>query len=315
MNIFIIFYRVVLSEVMCAVFGYPRQDQMTLLVRLSNSTTPSPPPSPFIYPIFDDNKHTLNEEMQNLYRCYLRWRFDVVLRCCGAVQASHVPSLEGYALIVSDRRLMVVQDSKLEDGANKEDINRCFQDITLPITWKVLSNKPALHLLVLEGGFVAEEVSVVLKLSNDDFSKFRIRPKECFDHISVERVSSVLGLERFSRLHEGPTADFIRAFDIAEPLVDFFIASFDGSDVSVAQVIRSDNGLAGIHLVATHPDHRRRGYSSTLLTHVLRYLFEMEVEMVFVSCMQEVSSLYTGLGFAPFTQYTTYSRCSTVYKQ
>jgi GNAT superfamily N-acetyltransferase len=103
-----------------------------------------------------------------------------------------------------------------------------------------------------------------------------------------------------------PRDSIARAFDASRvgiTGVETFIGSFDGVPVTTMTVVRT-GPVAGIWLMATHPDRQRRGAGRALLSNVLELYRQQGVVSFYLNASESGLRLYRSLGFETIAEYS-----------
>ena len=87
-----------------------------------------------------------------------------------------------------------------------------------------------------------------------------------------------------------------------------FLARTDSGDAAATAAIFKEHGSAGIYMVATHPQFRRRGIATELMNHLIGSARDSGCSKAVLQASDQACSLYRALGFVECGRTAIYSR-------
>lgn len=179
------------------------------------------------------------------------------------------------------------------------------------LSFKVLKGwtSPQFYQVLESFGFADVELSTIMSLSN--LSEL-LPQRPLADSYRLERITDDYEkLLNFGRIH-GTTCQWITdRFDpsvVFDRRLGFWQAIHEPSGtVACTALIECVNGVAGLHMVETMMEHRRKGLASALLHNALSEVFrEHSPSHVVLGSTPEAVALYERLGFKSHGQYHSY---------
>lgn len=268
--------------------------------------------------VVDDTFLAIEEKK---YHEYSLFRSEVSLQLFEPSQLSRVdtestPLLEGHLMLLNSQKLIVVSGTLLESSQDINVLSSYVHNILSrpfrKIEWKVVlkdETRPLQKILVNEG-LKQYEVCTIMTLHLDE-----ITTAEAEVDLDLRRVNDKVLLEDFASIHSQfsqSSADYARGHHTSSPIFKnhcfFYVGYKNDIPVSCIAIIRSENGTLGLHMVATHPDHRNKGYASSLIQRVLK-AFRVEdasLQRVVLAASAESVDLYLRLGFKAIAQVASF---------
>jgi len=227
------------------------------------------------------------------------------------------PLVDGFTVKFNTSRVVVSPGNKLEVSKDPEvALNhvRVMKSLDFDsFDWRICVHEDTKRLrsTLEQEKFVLGEISTVMIL---DISS----PPACdppTPNLLFRRALRQESMDEYASIHaefSKSTLLFIRSFDSSHPIFIkshfFFVGYLDGRPVTCCCVIRTDEGLAGMHMVATHPEFRRKGLATKIVIHAMAQVAQDDrsVKTFVLNAASESVGLYRRLGFREVIQHASY---------
>lgn len=205
-----------------------------------------------------------------------------------------------------------------EIGAEVEEVKRFFAERGVPWYWWMNTEPSPKHVgqILEQHGLVYDDPPLPAMIS-PKIQNFATLPS--YDRgIRVRRAKSVADLQFASkirriafRFREGEALtyfeDMARDWLSDESPARLYLAGPGEDDpVSIGAVIHAA-GIPGIYVMATLPEHHRKGYGKAILTALLQEAAHMEGDMVALTASNAGAGLYSQFGFRRLFAFDFYS--------
>lgn len=271
----------------------------------------------------EDSHPAVSQEIDECYKEFCRERCKITAKAYskGKMEvvdlAGNFPLLHTYVgRLVDAGRLMVMHRSPLEECNDRETILRYVKEIvkltgTYEISWKVFSHKctATLEEILCESGFIAAEQSEIMYLDLRKVPRHYLQ-----SDLEIRLVKNISDLEDFAAIHRtrsNSVGSYFLGYDVnSRPVVEnqmkFYVGYDDGVPATCTQIILSADRNVGIQSLATHPNHRRKGYATVLLSRIIEEACAANCKYIFLGATCPSVEIYKKLGFRHHGHFTSF---------
>lgn len=216
-----------------------------------------------------------------------------------------------------DSRTVLFQGSFLESIDNEKLLEGVLQEYlvkfgparSFTVKTFVKENDSPLYQVLNKFGYEVDENCPVMAIESiDELLKSNL---PLADGYRILRVANRKDLHRFSSLHEGSSPYLLSKMPdniFSDPHFNFWVIETMDGQVACTALLEHHDGISGIHLVKTHPDHRRKGLARNLVQLAILDAFERfpEIEAVVLGSTPEGVPLYKSMGFREIAVYDSF---------
>ncbi|WP_420421991.1 GNAT family N-acetyltransferase [Simkania sp.] len=215
---------------------------------------------------------------------------------------------------IQDDTYNYVVDAKFElksAPARIQAVLAHYQEKNLPFSWWVgESDSPkdlAQHLL-----------AAGLKQKEDDIGMFMplTKPIPTQNSLKIQRIEDRLKLKDFANIFialSGYQTIYEEYYQLIPPILYQgqtplrFYVGYEGNTPVTTGILILHANVAGIYYIMTHPSHRRKGYGTAMMHHLLNCAKQEGFYLATLQASEEGKNLYERMGFQPSCRFVEYS--------
>lgn len=207
-----------------------------------------------------------------------------------------------------------VVDAKFEPSKAPERIQAVlahYKKKNLPFSWWVgESDSPKDLAQLLEAAGLKEkeqDIGMFMPLSRETPTQTSLSIHRIEDRKRLKDFADIfIALSRYETIYE-------EYYELIPPIlyqqqapIRFYVGYEGKVPVTTGLLVLHAN-VAGIYYIITHPSHRRKGYGSAMMYHLLKQAADEGFHLVTLQASEEGKSLYERMGFRPSCRFVEYS--------